>query len=140
MSDDNSFNRMRRGETAPPPVLTLLGGVIREVDTAAGRLRTDYVGAPSFLNPAGMVQGGMLCAMLDDLCASLVDATLAPGEAVATLNLNVSFLRGARPGPLQGLSAMVRRGRDIAYVNAELRQEGEPVATATATCKIIRRV
>lgn len=37
----------------------------------------------------------MLCAMLDDLTASMVDATLNAGATIATLNLNVSFLRPA---------------------------------------------
>lgn len=139
MSDAQStFNRMRRGELAPPPVLTLLGGVIREVDAEAGLLRTDYTAAPSFLNPAGGVQGGMLCAMLDDLSASLVDATLAAGQTVATLNLNVSFLRPARPGPLQGEANFLRRGRDICHVSATLSQDGKAVASAVATCKVIR--
>jgi uncharacterized protein (TIGR00369 family) len=133
----NNFNRMRSGEP-PPPVLTLLGGVIREVDAQAGVLRTDYVAAPSFLNPAGGVQGGMLCAMLDDLTASLVDATLAADEAVATLNLNVSFLRPARLGPLQGESTLIRRGRDICHVSATLSQDGKAVASAVATCKVLR--
>jgi hypothetical protein len=76
MSESQSyFDRMHRGELAPPPVLTLLGSVIREVDAEAGQLRTDYAAAHSFLNPADGVQGGMHCAMLDDLTASLVDAT-----------------------------------------------------------------
>lgn len=138
MSEPNSyFNRMRRGEIAPPPVTTLLGGVIESVDAEAGRLRADYVGSSRFANPAGQVQGGMLCAMLDDLTASLVDATLAAGEAVATLNLNVSFLRPARPGPLQGEATVVRRGRDICHVSATLAQDGKEVATAMATCKVV---
>lgn len=86
----STFNRMRRGELAPPPVLTLLGGVIREVNAEAGLLRTDYTAAPSFLNPAGGVQGGMLCAMLDDLTASLqvdmVDPFSGTGGFASWLN------------------------------------------------------
>ncbi len=137
MSDPHSyFNRMRRGEVTPPPVATLLGGTIRAVDAEAGTLHADYVGAPGFANPAGKVQGGMLCAMLDDLTASLVDATLNAGEAVATLNLNVSFLRPAEPGSLQGEAQLIRRGRDICYVSATLSQAGNSVATAMATCKL----
>lgn len=133
----NYFNRMRRGELAPPPVLHLLGGVIRKVDAEAGLLHTDYTAAPSFLNPAGGVQGGMLCAMLDDLTASLVDASLGAGQTVATLNINVSFLRPAQPGLLQGEAHFVRRGREICYVNATLSQDGKAVASGMATCKVL---
>jgi uncharacterized protein (TIGR00369 family) len=135
----SSFNRMLRGEVAPPPVFRLLGGHIVEVDAAAGRLRSNFVATADFLNPAGTVQGGMLGAMLDDLTASLVDATLQTGERVATLNLNLSFLRPARLGPLEGEATLVRRGRDVCHVQATLSQDGKPVASATATCLVARR-
>ena len=138
MSRDNSyFNRMLRGELPPPPIFTLLGGQIDSVDGEAGVLRARYQGAASFRNPAGQVQGGMLCAMLDDLCAAVVDATVEAGQSIATLNLNVSFLRPAQVGELQGEAQVIRRGREIAYASATLLQDGKAVATGSATCKIV---
>jgi uncharacterized protein (TIGR00369 family) len=79
----------------------------------------------------------MLSAMLDDMTASLVDATLTAGQGVATLNLNVSFLRPAQVGMLQGEARMLRRGRDICHVMGSLLQDGKVVATAVAVCKVI---
>ena len=96
------------------------------------------VGANADCKADVLAQFGMLGAMLDDLCASLVDATLQSGERVATLNLNLCFLRPARPGPLQGEANLVRRGRDVCHVEATLSQNGKPVASATATCLIAR--
>jgi len=131
------FSRMLRGETPRPPVLTLLGSRIDAVDVQAGTLSASYEAQPSFRNPAGTVQGGMLSAMLDDLTASLVDATLAAGQGVATLNLNVSFLRPAQVGPLQGEARLLRRGREVCHVAASLLQAGREVATAVAVCKVL---
>ena len=131
------FSRMLRGETPPAPVLTLLGSRIDAVDAAAGSLSARYEAQANFRNPAGTVQGGMLSAMLDDLTASLVDATLAAGQAVATLSLNVSFLRPAQVGTLQGEARMLRRGRDVCHVSGTLLQNGKEVATAVAVCKIV---
>jgi len=74
---------------------------------------------------------------LDDLTASLVDATLAAGQGVATLNLNVSFLRPAQVGTLQGEARLLRRGRDVCHVMGTLLQDGKEVATAVAVCKIV---
>jgi uncharacterized protein (TIGR00369 family) len=128
---------MQAGLEPPPPVCTLLGAQIQRVDLAAGELEVHYVAQPSFANPAGGVQGGMLGAMLDDLCAGLVDATLDRGQIVATLNLNLSFLRGARSGSVQGLARLRRRGREVCHVQAELRQNGQLVASAVATCMIL---
>lgn len=133
----NWFDQMRAGLVPPAPVSRLLGATVRAVDTAAGTLAVDYQPQPSFANPAGTVQGGILGAMLDDLCASLVDATLRPGEAVATLNLNLSFLRGAGPQPIQGKAWLQRRGREVCHVSAELWQGGQVVASAVATCRVL---
>ena len=131
------FSRMLRGEVERPPVLTLLGSRIDAVDAAAGTLSATYQAQADFRNPAGTVQGGMLSAMLDDLTASLVDATLTTGQGVATLNLNVSFLRPAQVGTLQGEARMLRRGRDVCHVMGTLLQDGKEVATAVAVCKIV---
>lgn len=135
--EDSYFSRMLRGEIPPPPVATLLGGRIDSVNREDGILRARYQAEAAFCNPAGQVQGGMLCAMLDDLCAAMVDATVMPDEAVATLNLNTSFLRPAEVGELVGEATMIRRGREICYVSATLRQQGKEVAAATATCKVV---
>jgi len=80
----------------------------------------------------------MLCAMLDDMTAFLVTATLAHREFCTTLNLNVSFLRPTQAGPLEG-AQLVRRGRDVCNVGGELWQCGMLVASATATCMVVRQ-
>jgi uncharacterized protein (TIGR00369 family) len=139
MKRESYFAKLQRGEAAPPPVTTTLGGRITVVDLEAGTLESEYVGAAEFANPAGQVQGGMLAAMLDDVTAFLVTATLGENEACATLNLNVSFLRPAVPGAIIGRAELARRGRDVCNVSGTLRQDGKVVATASATCMVVRR-
>lgn len=132
------FSRMLNAEAPRPAVHTLLGSKIELVDTDIGMLQICYEARPEFGNPAGTVQGGMLAAMLDDLTASLVDATLAVGQGVATLSLQVSFLRAARIGtPIAGEARMQRRGRDICHVNGLLLQSGTEIASAVSICKIV---
>ena len=139
MTNVNYFTRMQRGQAPAPAVAGLLGGVVRSVDLEAGTLESDYLATGEFLNPAGQVQGGMLGAMLDDVTAMLVTATLADGEFCSTLNLNLSFLRPAQAGPLQGRARLERRGRNVCNVAGELWQGGQLVATTTATCMLVRR-
>lgn len=116
------------------PVSGTLGAVWRGLDERGERLRIDYFADEGFLNPVGQVQGGMLCAMLDDVTARLVTARAAAGKGCSTLSLHVSFVRSARPGWLQGRAAVVRLGRSIQHVTAELLQDEVVVATASATC------
>lgn len=75
----------------------------------------------------------------DTLGPALV-ATLGEGEWAPTVDLQVRFLRPAKPGVLRGRGRVVRRGRDIAFLAGELRgPNGDVVATATATPAVRRR-
>jgi uncharacterized protein (TIGR00369 family) len=135
--DDKPALAQLYGANGAPPITTTLGATF--VSLGDDALEAKYVGTPGFLNPAGQVQGGMLCAMLDDVTATLVTSTLAQGEHCATLNLNTSFLRPAKPGTLTGRATLVRRGRGVCNVEGELWQDGRVVATATAVCMIVAR-
>lgn len=134
---DSWFWRMHRGELPPPPVSVLLKQRIVRVDLERGELDAEFEADASFANPAGHVQGGMLAAMLDALTASVVDATLQAGERVASLNLNVCFLKAAQLGPIQGRAHLVRKGRTVAHAGAELLQGDIAVASATAVCMVV---
>jgi uncharacterized protein (TIGR00369 family) len=139
-SDPNSFySQMLNGQAPRPAVQTLLGSTVLAVDADAGVASIQYETVNAFRNPVGTVQGGMLGAMLDDLTANLVDATLSAGQGVATLSLNISFLRPASVGkPLLGRAQMLRRGRDVCHVSGTLSQDGKDVATAVAVCKVVQ--
>jgi uncharacterized protein (TIGR00369 family) len=135
---DNFILRVLRGETPQHAVGATLGARILELDLDAGRLEMSFVGTEAFANPAGHVQGGILGAMLDDVTASLVTATATAGERCATLDLHLSFLRPVLPGEVRASARLVRRGREICNVHGELAQGGKVVATATATCMLVR--
>lgn len=84
-----------------------------------------------------MIQGGFLAAMLDDTLGPALVATLPAGQFAPTLDLNVQFLRPARPGRLRGRGRVVQRGGRICFLAGELADaDGELVATATATAMI----
>ncbi len=120
------------------PVIHLLGQTIQALDLQAGSITVQYQATEQFLNPARQLQGGMLSAMLDDVTAVLVTATLEPGAFCATLSLNTSFLSAAKEGSVIGKAYFERRGKNICNVRGELWQAGSLVATATAVCMVRR--
>lgn len=124
------------GKQSPPPAAVTLGFTIREVSPENGTITTECLGKPEFTNPMGNIQGGFLCAMLDDTMGTALAALLRPDEFAPTLNLNVSFARPARVGPIQGTGRIVRRGKDICLLAGELTQNGELLATGSATAMI----
>lgn len=127
------FWKIMAGELPPPQAGTTLGIVFKHIDADAGTIEVELQGKPEFTNPAGNIQGGFLAAMLDDTMGPALAATLKEGQFAPTLNLNLSFHRPAIVGPLIGKGRVVKRGRDVCFLSGELYQDGELVASATAT-------
>jgi uncharacterized protein (TIGR00369 family) len=139
MDREAFFWKVMAGELPPPRTVETLGAAIRHADAGAGTAEVEFQGKPEFTNPLGNIQGGFLAAMLDDTFSPALAATLARGEFAPTLNLNVSFHRPAVVGPLLGKGRVLKRGKDVCFLAAELYQDGELVASATATA-IVRSV
>lgn len=127
------------GRVEPPSAATTLGWELVDVDPDAGTIEVGFTGSEAFLNPAGVIQGGFLSAMLDDTMGPALVATLEPGEFAPTLDLHVQFLRPARMGRLVGRGRVVSRGGTVAFLAGELVDpDGNLVAVASATARIVR--
>jgi uncharacterized protein (TIGR00369 family) len=139
MQREGPFWDFVAGRAEAPPAARTLGWKLEAVDPAAGTIRVAFEAAPEFLNPMGNVQGGFLAAMLDDTLGPALVATLEGDQFAPTLELKVNYLRPARPGRLVGNGRVVHRGGTIAFLEGDLRDpEGNLVATATATARIVR--
>lgn len=122
-----------------PPAAVTLGWRLSWIAPERGEIEVRFTAGEQFTNPMGNVQGGFLTAMLDETMGPALVATLAADEFAPTLELKVSFLRPARPGELTGHGRVVHRGGSIAFLAGELcGPDGEVVATATATARVIR--
>jgi len=139
MDKDAYFWQVAEGRLPPPRVAQTLGMKITRVAAGEGVIEAEFEGKPEFTNPAGNIQGGILAAMLDDNMGVALSSQLAAGEFAPTLNLNISFLKPAKPGKLRGVGRVVRRGKDVCYLAGELFQNGDLVASATATA-LVRRM
>jgi len=137
MAREGPFWDIVEGRAEKPSVAELLGWELVTVDADAGTIELAFTATDRFLNPMGVVQGGMLAAMLDDTLGPALVATLGPSQFAPTIDLHVQFLRPAHPGRLIGRGRVVRRGKQVAVLAGELLDEsGEIVATAVATAQI----
>ena len=121
-----------------PPVAKTLGWTLRAIDADAGTIEVGFTAGKAFTNPTGAVQGGFVAAMLDDTMGPAVFA-MGKGEIFApTLDLNVSFLRPARPGAFIGKGRVVSLGKSVAFLEGELYDaDGTLVARSTATARVL---
>lgn len=116
------------------PSARLLGCEIIGVDHKAGIARARFLAQPEFCNPMGVIQGGFLVAMLDEVMAVAALAHAALDVQYPTLDLATRFLAPAKPGPLLGEGRVLRRGRQIAFLEGTLTDEaGLMLARASAT-------
>jgi uncharacterized protein (TIGR00369 family) len=124
---------------APSPASEFLGLEVLEVDTETLRVRLAFNAGPRVCNKWGGIHGGMVAAMLDDLMAIAVGLSLEWGEISPTLEMKASFVAAGRPGRLVGEGWAVKRGKSVAFIEAELRNEaGELVATGSSTARIVQ--
>jgi molybdopterin converting factor subunit 1 len=121
----------------PPNYVDLLG--MRPLSAEPGHVQMEFTASEQFLNPAGVVQGGFITAMLDDTMGPAAVAQLGPGHFAPTLELKVNFLRPVGPGRLVADGRVVHMGKSIAFLEGSLAdEEGNVVATATATARIVK--
>ncbi len=89
-----------------------------------------------FTNPSGSIQGGFLCAMLDECLGSVLFYSLDEGQIAPTLELHTQFLKGAKPGSFVGKARVISKGRQVCFIAGELFQDDRLISKSSATAII----
>ena len=94
---------------------------------------------PDLLNPHGVLHGGAVYVMVDYSMGGATMAVLPPGEICATIEIKISYLATVRGGRLTCATEIIKRGRNIAFLESKVTDhEGKLVATATGSFAIKR--
>lgn len=122
------------GSKRQPPGSQLLGFRMLRVNQADREVEVGFEASEQLTNPMRQIQGGYLCAMLDE-CMSVACMVASGMTSVApTVEMKTSFFRPAMPGSLRGIGRVVRWGKTIAFTEGELYDaEGRLLAKATGT-------
>ena len=134
LTDDAILQRFLRTKNQPTGSQTL-GFRMLSVSQERKEVEVAFDARADLLsNPMKQVQGGYLCAMLDE-CMSVACMVASGMTAVApTVEMKTSFFRPAGFGALKGVGRVVRWGKTIAFTEGELYDaEGRLVAKATGT-------
>ena len=123
MSGLELFRRMAAGTLPPPPLVSLLG--FRLADVEEGHIV--FVAEPleAFYNGAGVVHGGWTAALLDSALGCAVNSMMPAGRVFTTLELKVNLTRPLR--------------REVGEVRCDARVLHVGSRTATAEGRIRRR-
>jgi uncharacterized protein (TIGR00369 family) len=134
---DEQIRAALADQSRQPPSARLLGFELLDFSVAEKWAEMAFTPRPEFANPAGAVQGGFVCAMLDDAMAIAAVISQGFGIIVPTLQLSISYVR---PTPIERVIArgeLVRIGSSTAQMQGSLRQaDGTLLATATAAAAV----
>jgi uncharacterized protein (TIGR00369 family) len=124
-----------RAIQVPPNSDLLLGAVCTDKSTP-GTTRWKMTADERFANPAGTMQGGMLCAFIDTaMGAAAVTFVAGRKVRIANAELKVSFLAPVLQGAdLICDAAVVSGGGRVAFVEASVTgSDGTLIARASST-------
>ncbi|MEX0801039.1 MAG: PaaI family thioesterase [Dehalococcoidia bacterium] len=119
-------------ERRASPFVELIGGHTEEFREGLVRLSLHL--QEHHTNPNGVMHGGVVTTLMDEAIGGVI-ASVRGMEAMfaaphATIEMNASFLAGARPGDRVVVEARVLRiGKRVAFGEAEMRRDdGELLA------------
>ena len=116
-----------------------LGGEVLEFERDKKAAMVRFTAGRSLCNPDGGIQGGFICGMLDAAMANAVFCVLGEVAIVATLEIKVSYLEVSRQGELFARGIIIRSGKSITFLEAELRDADDKLlATASSTARVIK--
>ena len=121
------------------PISRFLDARLESHDPVTGVLRVSFATRPEYANPAGMVNGGIVSAMLDDTMGALVVAQTGGAKLPVSTDLHTSFFKGVPIGPRCMVEARIdRMGRSIAFTSGvALNENGDVLAKAIHTALLI---
>ena len=122
-------------QTRPSGYAERLG--VRSEQTGEGRAVARFEASDEHLNPAGTVHGGVLATLVDTAMGQAVRSAAGDDDVPATSQLTVTYLRPGRPGVLEVSASVRTRGEHLTVVEAEVEQDGSPVAHALATFALL---
>lgn len=119
---------------SPSPVGQWLRGVLQEVGEESVKMA--YTVRADMVNPVGILHGGIIATMLDDVMGLTVMVLHAPAAThfYSTVNLQVDYLGSAREGATVIVTThVIKAGNKVVNVEGWLHDaKGKPLAHSTA--------
>lgn len=123
-----------RDPSKAPPCARHLGFELIDYSVDGGWAEVAFSPRAEFANPAGAVQGGFVCAMLDDTMSVAASISQRFAVIVPTLQTSVSYLNPTPIARVVARGEVLRFGSSSVVMQGALRDAGgKMLAVATAT-------
>ena len=129
---------MRDGRLPHPPICTLLGYPLTEVEP--GHAVFEITAGERHYNPIGVVHGGIAMTLLDSAMGCAVQTKMPAGGGYTTLEAKTNLVRAitSETGRLRAIGKVVHAGKRVATAEARLEDpSGKLYAHASSTCIVL---
>jgi uncharacterized protein (TIGR00369 family) len=129
---------MKKGDIPAPPFAQRIPLALHDFERGKVVMRIEV--DDTYLNPAGLVHGGLSLIALDTAMGLAVMSNLGRGKGFASIDTSARFIRALRGGESHNLEitgTVVSTGMAIATARGEIRTlSGKLVATGTSACSL----
>jgi len=114
------------------PFARFLGIELDEIDAGVATLSFEI--KPELKQNHGVVHGGAIASLIDSATAFAIISLLPTDEHATTVDLTISYLRPLTEGRARAVARVIRSGKRLIVVSAELFDDrGTLAATALST-------
>lgn len=129
---DDTFRAQLIEGFATVPFATLLGAEMVDLTHGEASLSLDM--RADLKQPYGVLHGGATASLIDTATAFAVFTVIGPEEKATTSTLTIHYLRPHSEGRLSCTARVVKTGRKVITVNAEVvNRDGDLIATAISS-------
>jgi uncharacterized protein (TIGR00369 family) len=126
------FERIKKDGRSANPFFCLMGIDIANAEPGIAVLTMTV--RPDMHNGVGWLQGGILVAIADEAMALALYPLLEKNEGIATIAESTSFIKGVRKGTILAEARVVKKGRRVAFMEAEVwADDGEKTLLSRTT-------
>ena len=134
MTDDDPLKRIAADQ---PPFAQTLG--IRIVSATADRIEAELPVAPALANRNGMLHGGAIMALADNMGGTATFLNIGPGQGTTTMESKTNFFRPVELGDTaRAVTTPLHRGRrTMVWQTSISRGDGTLAAIVTQTQMVL---
>lgn len=124
-------------EVSPSPFGRWLNGKL--INAHTGTLTVEFLVREEMTNPAGIMHGGAIAGLIDEVIG-MTTFTLGKQGFYVAINLNIDFLRPGKLGEkLKVIAEVIRDGRTMAHAECKVfNEEGKLIAKAASNLALTK--
>ncbi|WP_235903557.1 PaaI family thioesterase [Pontixanthobacter luteolus] len=113
----------------------LMGAQFVSFDQESQTILMNFCAPESFITPRGSVQGGLVAGFLDEAMGWAYTHSTGGTHSPLMVDVNFSILRPVPQGKLVATGRVIKAGKRVLYLAAELMApDGTLLARSTSTC------